>query len=367
MSYARVVSAFRNEVWAVREETFVQMQELVTRWSLGEKFSQEEVAGRIGEANARNGMTRGHEVREMQMISGASGSRRAGIGSSGGGTVALIPVLGTIFHRGNMFSDISGEGGTSVQMLTAQFRQAMSDPGVKAIVLDVDSPGGGVSGVFELADEIREARGRKKIIGVANSLAASAAYAICAAASELVVTPSAMVGSIGVFSSHEDQSKALEQLGVKITYVKAGKYKAEGAPSEPLGDETRAYMQSQVDDFYSTFVKSVAQSRRDSQANVRGAYGEGRTVTAAKAVRANLADRIATLDEILLRLGVSRPGMSMAARDTRILDAEDYTQSLATRRRRLWLAEHGGARTPAKATEWALALARRRRMLEQII
>lgn len=273
-----------------------------------------------------------------------------------------------------MFSDISGGGGTSVQKLTAQFRQAISDPGVKAIVLDVDSPGGGVSGVFELADEIREARGRKKIVGVANSLAASAAYAICAAASEVVVAPSGMIGSIGVFSAHEDHSKELEKLGVAITYVKAGKYKTEGAETEPLGEEARAYMQSQVDDFFDTFVRSVAQSRNDSQTNVRNGYGQGRVLTAAKGLKSNLANRIGTLDEVLLRLGVARPGMSMPS-DTRLLDAdqdyEDYTQSVAHRKRLLWLAEHRGS-TPEKAArrepaDWALAIARRRWMLQQMI
>ena len=89
------------------------------------------------------------------------------------------------------------------------------------------------------------------------------------------------------------------------------------------------------------FVRAVAQSRNDSQSNVRNGYGQGRVLTAAKALKATLADRVGTLDEVLLRLGVNRPGMS-SPRDTRMLDAgEDYTSALAHRRRQLALAAAG--------------------------
>lgn len=344
MSYARVCAEFRNRVWAVREETFSSMAQLVERWSRGEKFSGEEVGIRIADANARNSMIRldGDIYREPAMLAASGGSRQGGSAGGTGGIVTLIPVLGVITNRANMFSDISGGGGTSVEKLTSQFRQAVSDPSVKAIVLDVDSPGGSVDGVFELAQEIFESRKRKRIIGVANTMAASAAYAICAAASDLVIVPSGVAGSIGVFASHEDHSKELDRQGVKISFISAGKYKTEGGPTEPLSEEARAHLQSQVSDFYCTFVRAVAQYRNDSQSNVRDGYGQGRVVTAAKAVKGNLADRVGTLDEVLFRLGVSRPGMSLP-RDTRMLDSgEDWQTAIAHRRRQLWLAAHGG-------------------------
>jgi signal peptide peptidase SppA len=343
MNYSRVCAEIRSRVWAVREETFADMQQLVARWSLGEKFSQEEVGIRIADANARNGMIRGDRdiYREPEMLAASGGSRRGGSGGGTGGIVALIPVLGVITNRANMFSDISAGGGTSVEKLTSQFRSAISNPGVKAICLDIDSPGGSVDGVFELAQEIYEARGRKKIIAICNTLCASAAYAIGAAASELVIAPSGMAGSIGVFSSHEDRSEELRKQGVKISFISAGKYKTEGSPTEPLAEEARADLQAKVNDFYQMFVRGVAQYRHDSQSNVRDGYGQGRVVTAAKAVKANLADRVGTLDDVLLRLGVSRPGMSMP-RDTRMLDgSEDYKSALASRRRQLALSAAG--------------------------
>jgi ClpP class serine protease len=156
-------------------------------------------------------------------------------------------------------------------------------------------------------------------------------------------------------------------MGVKISYISAGKYKTEGGPTEPLGEAARADLQSKVSDYYQMFVRVVAQCRNDSQSNVRAGYGEGRCVTAARAVKANLADRIATLDEVLLRLGVSRPGMNMPG-DTSLLDTgEDHPQSNAMRRRiQLWRAEYGDTSQKAarREPEWVVAMARRRRQLD---
>ena len=420
MSYDRVIAEFRTKTWALREETYTAMLELIAKWSCGEKFDRGQVAARIEQADY--GLFRGDTGREPAMlgasehfrtktcakdcsacrweVAASGGSRRGGSSSSSSnGIVALIPVLGVISNRANMFSDVSAGGGTSVQKLTAQFRQAVSSSSVATIVLDIDSPGGSVDGVFELAAEIYAARGRKRIIACANTLAASAAYALCAAAKEVVIAPSGQCGSIGVYGSHEDHSKELDKMGVKISYISAGKYKTEGGPTEPLSEAARAFMQSEVNDFYAMFVKVVAQCRNDSQSNVRAGYGEGRCVTAARAVKANLADRIATLDEVLLQLGVARPGMNMP-RDMSLLDTgEDYyPQSNATRRARLWLAEHGGVSekmahrqnytpsitnrrvqlwlaehgsTSEKAArsepEWALAIARRRHQLDRMV
>jgi ClpP class serine protease len=113
-----------------------------------------------------------------------------------------------------------------------------------------------------------------------------------------------MAGSIGVYGSHEDHSQELEKQGIKVTLISAGKYKTEGSPLGELSADARADLQSKVDDFYGMFVRSVAQSRNDTQQNVRQGYGQGRMMIGAKAVKANLADRVETLDDVLSRLGV---------------------------------------------------------------
>jgi signal peptide peptidase SppA len=182
----------------------------------------------------------------------------------------------------------------------------LSDASVKGIVFDVDSPGGSVDGVQELADEIYRSRSRKKTVAVANGLAASAAYWLAAAAGELAVTPSGQVGSIGVFAAHEDLSKALERDGIKVTLVAAGKYKTDGNPYEALSESGRSDIQSKVNAFYEMFVKSVARGRSFEASAIESRFGRGRLVLANDAVARGMAERVATLDETIAKIDLGR-------------------------------------------------------------
>ena len=282
VKYAHIITEFYSQVWAIRPEKLHMIQELIRLRAAGGRFTDEEVRERIG----------------------ATAPRKSSIASQPG-SIAVIPIVGTISHRMNMMSEVSGGGGTSVQKLTAQFRTAVKDPNVKAIVLDVDSPGGSVDGIAELAAEIFDARKTKPVIAVANTQAASAAYWLASSAKELVVAPSGQVGSIGVFGAHEDLSKHLENDGVHVSLISAGKYKVEGNPYEPLSDEARAAMQAKVDGFYSMFTKAVARGRGVAQAKVKDGFGQGRMEMAADAVAQGMADWIGTLDDVLAKYGAS--------------------------------------------------------------
>jgi signal peptide peptidase SppA len=173
---------------------------------------------------------------------------------------------------------------------------------VSAIIIDVDSPGGQASGIAELSRQIYEARGKKPIVAVANHFMASAAYWIASAADEIVVTPSGEVGSIGVFTVHEDIHEALAQEGVKVSIIKEGRYKAEGNPYEPLTAEARDAIQARVREVYDAFVDAVARNRGVDAAAVRNGFGEGRMVSAYQAVTLGMADQVGTLDETIARL-----------------------------------------------------------------
>lgn len=238
---------------------------------------------------------------------------------SGDRQVAVIQIVGAIANRGHSF-------GVGADEIGAMVDRAVADARVSAIVLDVDSPGGTVTGVPELAAKVRAARDVKPVVAVANGLMASAAYWIGSAAGEVVVSPSGEVGSIGVIMLHEDWTGMLEKEGVKVTEIVAGKYKTEGAPWKELDEEARAFFEGRVAEVYDWFVRDVAANRDDTPANVRKGYGEGRVLGGKDAVKAGLADRVGTLEETIGRLmegrspkrgakaSVEDPGMAPRAR-----------------------------------------------------
>jgi len=210
------------------------------------------------------------------------------------------------------------------------FAEAMGNEDVGAVVIDVDSPGGTVDHVPEVAAEIRAARGRKPIVAVANTLAASAAYWLVSQADEVVVTPSGEAGSIGVYAAHRDMSGALEMAGIKNTLIHAGKYKTEGNPFEPLTDDAREHIQEDVNAFYDLFTADVAQGRGVKQQAVRDGYGEGRVLNAKNAVRDGLADRVETLGEAVARLTArSHGGVTTAEVITGAATADPEAEAVA--------------------------------------
>ena len=290
--------------WAIMPEKLTAILKFIDCKVNGITFTKEELEGRFG-ALSRPAATRQ-------------------------GAVAIIPVFGVIGQRTDFIFDFFS-GGTSTEKLTKQIRAAVDDPNIKAIVLDIDSPGGTVGGVTELSKVIFEARQKKHIVAVSNSLMASAAFWIGSSADEIVVTPSGEVGSIGVFTVHEDISQMAENVGVKVTLISAGKFKTEGNQFEPLANEARDSIQSDVDGFFEMFVNDVARNRGVSTSAVKNGFGEGRLLNAKKAKAAGMVDRIATLDETLARLGAGPiSGRKAEATNTtvKITTEDGWTKSL---------------------------------------
>ena len=210
------------------------------------------------------------------------------------GQIAVLGLRGLVTQRYSWLT--AAFGGTSTEEFGAWFDEAIASEDVGAVIFDVDSPGGSVFGVEELAYKIQAAKGKKPIIAVANSMAASAAYWIASAADEVVVMPSGQVGSIGVILIHTDWSKAMEEAGVTETVITAGKHKAEGDPGQPLSDEDRERFQETVDAYYAKFVASVSRGRGATKSTVTKGYGQGRMLLAEEAKAAGMVDRIATLE-----------------------------------------------------------------------
>lgn len=236
-----------------------------------------------------------------------SGSQAAKLDvSRASGSVAVVPIRGSIEHHRSWWAD------TSVDDIGATIGGLVADDKIGAIVLAWDSPGGNVEGVPELADSIRGYRGTKPIYSISDAEQFSAAYWLGSAASKSFVTPSGAVGSIGVWTMHIDSSKQMETAGLDITMISAGKYKVEGHPFEPLGDEARASIQADVDQYYDMFVDSVARNRNRRTNTVREGFGQGRTVMAPQAAESGMVDGVATLSELLGAIVPRKRGMSRA-------------------------------------------------------
>jgi signal peptide peptidase SppA len=170
-------------------------------------------------------------------------------------------------------------------------------------VLDIHSPGGSTFGVQELAAEIFAARGVKPVIAQVNSQCASAAYWLASQADEIVVTPSGEAGSIGVYTVHEDVTKAMEMAGVKATIVKGGANKTELSGLQPLSDDAREALQARVGLTAKIFNETVAQGRGVDVGVVLDRFGQGRMYDAPELLKRGMVDRVATLRETLARLG----------------------------------------------------------------
>jgi len=170
---------------------------------------------------------------------------------------------------------------------------------------EVDSPGGSIYGTDELAARIFAARGGKRVVAIANTLAASAAYWIGSAAAELSCAPSGEVGSIGIVAIHHDFSRAEDAAGVDVTLISSGMYKTEGNEHEPLGNTARAALQDRVNAYYGMFLRAVARHRGVSVADVHDGFGEGRVIGAEDALRMGMVDRVETIDELLARVAAS--------------------------------------------------------------
>lgn len=212
--------------------------------------------------------------------------------------VALVSASGIM---GNHLSSMESMcGGLSVEALGDAIDMAASDPGVGAIILNLDTPGGVISGIPELHAQIRElSAAGVKVIAFCDSLTASAGYWTIAAADAIYVTESADIGSIGVYCALIDETGAFEKQGLKAEVFTTGVFKAMGFPGTSLTDDQRAHLQASVDEAFVLFKRDV----RAARPKIPDSSMQGQCFMGASAVAAGLADGVVRdLDALLLEL-----------------------------------------------------------------
>lgn len=218
--------------------------------------------------------------------------------------VALIGVDGVLAKKMNMFMKISG--GSSMQIIGDQIRAAVEDESVKAIILNIDSPGGTVDGTEELAETIFNARGQKPIVSFVDGMMASAAFWIGAAADKIILSGKTnLVGSVGVIAQHIDQSKFNEKQGVKVTNIITGKLKDLGTPHKELSEDGLAAIQGEVNQIFSVFISSLARFRNVSEGVILEKLGDAKILVGEQAIDAGVVDGVSTLSTLINELSGS--------------------------------------------------------------
>lgn len=217
---------------------------------------------------------------------------------------ALISITGSLVNRGAWVGANSGL--TSYEGIAAQVDEIAESKAIRHVVLDIDSYGGEATGMAGLAAKIRGLRKSKYVVGVINDVAASAGYGIASAADDIVISPTSIVGSIGVVMLHLDRSREMEAKGLKPTLIHAGAKKVDGHPFGPLPDGVLADMQKDVMAFYDQFLATVEAGRGKRRLSAdKARKTEADTFIGEEAITLGLADRMASLDDVLASL--SRP------------------------------------------------------------
>lgn len=202
--------------------------------------------------------------------------------------VAVIPIQGVLTKDGPAWY------GSNYDKIGDAVSKAAANPDIKHIVLQVDSPGGEVTGLPETAAIIASAARQKPVTAMVDGTAGSAAYWLTSQARSVVLTPSGEVGSVGVRMMHVDVSQALENAGYKITELYSGEHKTEWSPYKPLSEEAVSAMQPRLEATHKNFLNAVQAGRAErlSQEMRQNRMGEGRMFSGTDALNHGLVDRL---------------------------------------------------------------------------
>ena len=207
--------------------------------------------------------------------------------------IAVIEISGVLIHRGGWIGQSSGQ--TSYEGIATQIEAAARDPAVRGLALEIDSFGGEVAGVFDLADRIRAIRGSKPVWAFVAEHAFSAGYALASQADRILLPRTGSVGSIGVVVMHADMSGQLDQDGLRVTLVHSGQHKVDGNPYAPLPEAVRNDIQREIDVLRFLFAETVAAGRSGRLTQDAALATEAANYRGADAVAAGLADEVIDL------------------------------------------------------------------------
>lgn len=315
----RLLGRMTNAAWAIRSGRLEEMVAIANREGIG--------------AVARDLLREDPEVCTMTVRDG----------------VAIIPVIGPTFRYASWMHDVCGA--TSYDAIARDFNAALQDQAVTAILFEINSPGGEVTGCDQTARMIREARGQKPIVAYVEGDGCSAAYWLASACDHVAIDTTGEVGSIGVVGVYTDTSGADEKAGIKryelVSSVSPGKR------PDPSTDDGRTQLMGTINDLADVFVDAVAANRGRSRDEVLSDFGQGGCFVGAKAVAAGLADEVSSFEEVFAALagremrdanGSGTPGQQQTIPGARRATAKGRTMPTTILAKKLKAAGKSGSR-----------------------
>jgi ClpP class serine protease len=286
----RVLKAIYNQPWVITEDWLETISTIAERES---DFDIESLATRQGQQSLENPNV---EYRDNG--------------------VAVVSIIGPIFRYANLYTEISGA--TSLQMVSKSFQAVLDDPGIRSIVLNLDTPGGQASGINEFSELIYNSREIKPIYAYVGGDAASAGYWIASAASEIWADATAWLGSIGVvIGSRKKDSNAIEIVSTASPKKRP----------DPETEEGRSAILARADALAEKFIRAVARNRNVSADTVLREYGQGDVFIGDEAVSVGMADKISSLEELIVMLQENRMGRKIMDYQTLKVEHEElYAQ-----------------------------------------
>ncbi len=202
------------------------------------------------------------------------------------GKIALIEIDGIIGKHLGLLETACG--GVDVDIISAQLDEVASHPEVEHVILYINTPGGTVVGVPELADKINEVSKIKNVIAYVDVQCTSAGYYLASQANTIYAAPSADIGSVGVYAVYLDESLALAKEGLKVNAISAGKYKLTGASWKEMSKEEKEMLQKDVDRIYKEFKEAIWRKRDIKEEDLQGQIYSGPDVVNKNFVDGNI-------------------------------------------------------------------------------
>ena len=311
--YSKVIQSVYGRPWAILPEKMEEIASFLQMKSEGIQLSQSYIYNRLDAVENDNLVSyivseqylkEVEQDTELVYESSSAWTAHSNTTNSNSANtnkrIAVLNMFGTIAQRMNFLSEFSG--GTSTELLSKSFAEAMNDNSIVGIIFNTDSPGGTVPGVPELSEQIHNAikDNEKPVFTLVNPMMASAAYWIGTSTNNVYAIPSSeAIGSIGVLTIHTDISESEAKVGKKYTIFRTAENKAETTSLEPLTKSTIAHIKSTASELHNEFVDAVARNMGVKSSKVNSDFGQGRTYRAKEALSRGMIHGIATLDEVV--------------------------------------------------------------------